>query len=132
MCVNDNGSCVFGVTVDSGILEIYGVDPANAVTIHGWFDYSVGLAILAGRTPSIISAQADDLPEEVLDALRAAGHGVITAPSHPRQRNSHSKIRAKSLCEGAVKWINSDVDFEHPVAARSSSDTSLHRNQYLM
>ena len=132
MRVNDNGSCVFGVTVDSGILEIYGVDSANAVTLHGWFDYRVGLAILASRTPCIISTQADDLPEEVLDALRAAGHGVITGPSHLRQHNSVGKVRAKFLCECAVKWINSDVDFEHFVAPRSSSDASQHRSQYFM
>src|SRR5258706_7344751 len=80
--MNSRDSFALGITVHNDIMEIYGANEDGAVTLQGWVDYSIGLAILAGRAPCIISTEANGLPAEFFGNLRWAVPIVMIVPHH--------------------------------------------------
>jgi|SRR4030081_1153958 hypothetical protein len=109
--MNTRDSFALGITVHNDIMEIYGANEDGAVTLQGWFDYSIGLAILAGRSPCIIATEANALPAEFLETLRWAAHIVMIVPHHVFPQ-SGTGVCAKSLCKFALDWIRPDGDLD--------------------
>jgi|GEM_PF-2893961 len=106
----NNDSCALGVVADKRVMEIYGINHLGTVMLHGWFDYEVGLALLARRAPScIIAAEENSLPSDFIDELRSIGHAVMITPSSLDRRTSVRS--AKTLCERGMHWVNNEGGF---------------------
>ena len=102
--------CVLGVAGARGSIELYGVNTARKVTMHGWFAQSMGFSVLSDRPPCLIAVDSDALPADFIAALQANGHSVVvmpaagSVPSAQTVQPSTAKYRrsAKEVCHLAM------------------------------
>lgn len=94
--------CVLGVAGSETAVELYGVNVAREVTVHGWFQQSESFMVLANRPLCLIAVDAGALPCEFVDELRRLGHEVVIMPV-PRSGGRASYRRtARDVCQLAV------------------------------
>lgn len=80
-CTETSMICVLGVAGVRGSIELYGVNTARKVTMHGWFAQSLSLSVLGDRPPCLIAVDADALSADFIAALQAQGHSVVVMPA---------------------------------------------------
>lgn len=91
--------CVLGVAGKESAVEIYGVNAAREVTIHGWFQLSECFLVLANRPRCLIAIDADTLPSEFIREMLRLGHSVIVMPVAPSIASSRPYRRtAREIC----------------------------------
>ena len=98
--------CVLGVAGAKGSIELYGVNTARKVTMHGWFAQSMGFSVLSDRPPCLIAVDSDALSADIIAALQANGHSVVVMPAV----GSASRQTAES---GPAKYRRSAKDVCH-------------------
>ena len=88
---------ILGVAVSpAAAVELYGLNAAQEVTLHGWFDQSAVLTMLRHRPPCLIAIDAGVLPADVIVSLRESGHEVEIVPA--LTANGLEKRRAEHVC----------------------------------
>ena len=105
--------CVLGVAGVKGSIELYGVNCARKVTIHGWFAQGMGLSVLSERPPCLIAVDTGALPPETIAALQDKGHRVVVmpgaAPASIDRTPTEEALRtanrrtAKEICNLAIR-----------------------------
>jgi hypothetical protein len=94
--------CVLGVAGCESAVELYGVNAAHEVTIHGWFQLTESFLVLADRPRCLIAADAGVLPDEFVRELFRQGHCVIVMPIPSRPGKKRHRRTARELCRLAV------------------------------
>lgn len=108
-----NRTCALGITVESGVVELYGVNQLNEVVLHGWFDREAAFAIVRDRPACLVAAEEGVLPKEFITLLETLGHSVVIIPSSPESLKSLYKRQAKDCCDMAMGWISSSGQAIH-------------------
>ena len=94
--------CVLGVAGCENAVELYGVNAAHEVTIHGWFQMTESFFVLVDRPRCLIAADAGVLPDEFVRELFRQGHCVVVMPASKRPGKKQNKRTARELCRLAV------------------------------
>lgn len=101
--ISKTSSCALGITVDCGVIELYGVNELNQVLLHGWFDHETGLTIIKDRPACLISVEEGGLPDSFLAALESLGHSLFIIPA---VSSPFRKRQARECCEIAMGWMS--------------------------
>jgi hypothetical protein len=105
MSANHTGSnmvCVLGVAGVQGAVELYAVNAAREVTMHGWFVQNTGFSVLSDRPNCLIAVDAGVLPDEMIAVLRDRGHSVVVMPSTGLPSQSNYRRTARDVCQLAM------------------------------
>jgi hypothetical protein len=97
-----NMVCVLGVAGVRGAVELYAVNGAREVTMHGWFVQDAGFSVLNDRPPSLVAVDAGALPDDMIRHLRDRGHTVVVMPTVGRPSRSNYRRSAKDVCQLAL------------------------------
>ena len=100
--IGSNTVCVLGVAGVQGAIEVYAVNSAREVTMHGWFVQDAGFAVLSRRPNCLIAIDAGTLPDDMILALRQQGHCVVVVPTTGLPRQSHYRRTARDVCQLAM------------------------------
>lgn len=100
--------CVFGIAGRECAVELYGVNAAREVTVHGWFQLIECFLVLAGRPRCLIAIDAGALPIEFIRELLRMGHGVVIMPSHRSAGRAQYRRTARDICHLAAGISDGD------------------------
>lgn len=100
--------CVLRVAGKEGAVELYGVNAAREVTVHGWFQLTECFLVLANRPRCLIAIDAGALPTEFIRELIRMGHTVVNMPSPKPAGRAHYRRTARDVCQLAVRITNVD------------------------
>lgn len=90
-----------GMAVFEEFVELYSVDDAGAMTLHGWFPHAAGISILSNLPPCLIALDGQDVPDALADSLEGMGHAAfVVAPPIAARENTRS---AEDLWRIAMK-----------------------------
>ena len=100
--IGTNMICVLGVAGVQGAVEVYGVNSAREVTMHGWFVQNAGFAVLNERPSCLIAIDAGVLPDDMISELRDKGHSVVVMPATVLPSETKYRRSAKDVCQLAM------------------------------
>lgn len=91
---------ILGVAGTPAAVELYGLNAAREVTMHGWFDQPAVFSMLSQRPPCLIAIDAGALSSDVVALLLERGHAVVIVPAlAPKSRKKRS---AKDVCRSVL------------------------------
>ena len=70
-----------GMAVFEEFVELYSVDDAGAMTLHGWFPHATGISLLSNLPPCLIAVDGQDIPDALADSLEGMGHSAFVVPA---------------------------------------------------
>ena len=70
-----------GMAVFDNVVELYGVDGAGTMTLHGWFPHATGISLLSNLPPCLIAVDGQAMPAALADSLQGMGHSAYVVPS---------------------------------------------------
>lgn len=100
--------CVLGVAGRESAVELYGVNDAREVTVHGWFQLDESFLVLADRPRCLIAIDAGALPTEFIGELLRLGHSVVIMPNGRRGDRPAFRRTARDICHLAAGMADGD------------------------
>ena len=93
---------IVGIAGRQGVVELYGVNGAREVTMHGWFGQPAAFSMLSERPPCLIAVDASALSPDMVALLRDKGHAVVVMPSQRAKCKAKGRRSAKDVCRLAL------------------------------